>query len=117
MTGTDSFLPDEVPIPESKVGEEIYMLSLYIAGPSVLSRKAIVNTRRICEKYLPGRYRLEVVDLCQFPEAAAAEQIVAAPTLVKKSPAPLRRFVGDMSRSAVIIQGLGLFDDDGDFTF
>lgn len=96
----------------NKVEGEIYVLGLYIAGPSALSRRAIVNTRRICEEHLKGRYRLDVVDLCQNPAAAREQQLVAAPTLVKQSPLPMRKFVGDMSRTEVILQGLGLPGED-----
>lgn len=94
-------------------GSDIYVLRLFIAGPSPLSRRAIVNTRRICETHLPGRYTLEILDLCQNPELAGPHQIIGAPTLVKESPPPVRRFVGDMSRTVVILHGLGLTDASG----
>jgi len=87
-------------------GMETYILRLFIAGPSPLSRRAIVNTRRICEEHLAGRYELEILDLCQHPELAGPHQIIGAPTLVKELPLPSRRFVGDMSRTEVILRGL-----------
>ena len=99
---------------EASSGQGTHHLTLYIAGLSSRSRQAIVNTRRICEEYLPGRYELKIVDLCQDPHLAASEQIIAAPTLVKHSPEPVRRFVGDMSRTEVIVQRLGLADDGED---
>lgn len=101
----------EFPSPSADHAEngecDAFVLSLFIAGPSALSRRAIVNTRRICETHLVGKYELEIVDLCQNPEAAGREQIVAAPTLVKRSPLPVRKFVGDMSRTDVILHGIG----------
>jgi circadian clock protein KaiB len=85
-----------------------YVLRLYVTGSSPRSMRAIANTRRICEEYLSGRYDLELVDIAQHPEQAGSEQIIAAPTLIKASPSPLRRFIGDMSQTERILFGLGL---------
>ena len=85
-----------------------YVLRLYIAGPTPQSNRAIVNIRKICEEHLQGRYDLEVVDICQNPVLAKGEQIVAAPTLIKKLPLPLRRFIGDLSETERILVGLDL---------
>jgi circadian clock protein KaiB len=85
-----------------------FLLRLYITGPTVQSNRAIVNTRRICEEHLKDRYDLEVVDICKHPELASSDQIIAAPTLVKQQPLPVRRFVGDMSRTDRLLAGLGL---------
>lgn len=90
--------------------DEHFQLTLFVAGLSALSRRAIVNTRQICEQHLEGRYELEIVDLAKDPHLAISEQIIAAPTLLKRSPLPVRRFVGDMSRVSVILKGLGLPD-------
>jgi circadian clock protein KaiB len=81
---------------------------LYITGPTPQSTRAIVNTRKICERHLAGRYDLEIVDLSKQPHLAVEAQIIAAPTLLRKSPAPIRRFIGDMSRTGHILAGLGL---------
>jgi circadian clock protein KaiB len=67
-----------------------------------------VNIRRICEEHLRGRYDLEVVDISEHPTLAQGEQIIAAPTLIKKLPLPLRRFIGDMSQTERILLGLDL---------
>ena len=77
------------------------------------SMLAIANIRRICEQYLHGRYDLEVIDISQHPELAAGEQIIAVPTLIKKLPIPLRRFIGDLSQTQNIIRGLDLYEADG----
>lgn len=89
-----------------------YILRLYVAGPTAQSTRAIVNTRKICEEYFKGRYDLEVVDICKHPGLARSEQIVAAPTLVRQQPLPVRRFVGDMSKTERILAGLGLASPD-----
>jgi circadian clock protein KaiB len=88
-----------------------YVLRLYITGPTPQSTRAIVNIRKICEDHLPGRYDLEVIDICQNPELAKGEQIVASPTLIKKLPLPLRRFIGDLSQTERILVGLDLRKD------
>jgi circadian clock protein KaiB len=83
-----------------------YILRLYITGTTPHSTRAILNIRRICEEHLRGRYELEVVDLVQHPTLAKGEQIIAAPTLIKKLPLPLRRFIGDMANADRILLGL-----------
>lgn len=84
------------------------ILRLYVIGNTQQSNRAIVNTRRICEDHLSGRHHLEIVNLHDHPELAATDQIIAAPTLVKVAPPPLRRFIGDMSDTPKILAGLGL---------
>jgi len=85
-----------------------YVLRLYITGTTRLSSRAIVNIRRICEEHLQGRYELEIVDISEHQTLAEGEQIIAAPTLIKKLPLPLRRFIGDMSQTERILLGLDL---------
>lgn len=88
-----------------------YVFSLYIAGTTPHAARALVNIRKLCEKYLSGRYQLEVVDIAQYPERAKEAQIIAAPTLIKTLPLPLRRFIGDMSHTEKLLLGLDLSDD------
>ena len=85
-----------------------YLLRLYVTGSSPASSRAIANIKEICEEYLKGRYVLEVVDLYQQPTLAKGEQIIAAPTLIKKLPLPLRRIIGDMSNFEHVLIGLDL---------
>ena len=66
------------------------------------------NIKEICEEHLRGRYDLQVIDVYQHPTLAKGEQIIAAPTLIKKLPLPLRRFIGDMSDTEKILVGLDL---------
>ena len=89
-------------------GNEKYVLRLYITGITPKSTQAIQNIRKICEENLKGRYELEVIDIYQQPVLAKDEQIIAAPTLIKKLPLPLRRFIGDMSDKERILVGLDL---------
>ncbi len=85
-----------------------YELRLYVAGMTPKSTMAVANIKKICEDHLAGRYTLEVIDLYKRPSLADGEQIIAAPTLLKKLPLPLRRFIGDMSDTEKIVVGLDL---------
>jgi circadian clock protein KaiB len=89
-------------------GDKHYELRLYVAGMTPKSTLAVANIKKICEEHLKGRYTLEVIDIYKRPSLADGEQIIAAPTLLKKLPLPLRRFIGDMSDSEKIIVGLDL---------
>lgn len=89
-------------------GREKYLLRLYVTGATPRSALAIANIRRICEELLHGCYDLEVIDIYQQPVLARDEQIIAAPTLVKKLPEPLRRLVGDLSSRERVLLGLDL---------
>lgn len=87
---------------------ENYILKLYVTGMTPRSSQAIRSIKAICEEHLQGRYSLEVIDIYQQPVLARDEQIVATPTLVKKLPVPLRRFIGDLSNKERILYGLDL---------
>ena len=73
-----------------------YLLRLFVTGTSARSARAIVNVRRICEEHLQDGYELEVIDIALNPALARREQLVAAPTLIKQSPPPVRLFIGDI---------------------
>lgn len=92
----------------SKNNNEAYVLRLYITGMTPNSKKAVQNVKKICEEYLAGRYELEIIDIYQQPALAAGEQIIAAPTLIKKLPLPLKRLIGDMSNTEKVLSGLDL---------
>ena len=85
-----------------------YILRLYVTGSSTHSMRAVHNLKKICEEHLPD-YDLEVIDIYENPTAAREEQIIAAPTLVKKLPRPLRKFVGDLSNTQKILIGLDIY--------
>ena len=87
---------------------EVWELRLYIAGLTPKSVAAFANLKKLCEEHLPGRYKIEVIDLMQHPQLAAGDQIVAIPTVVRKLPKPLRRIVGDLSNTERALVGLQL---------
>jgi circadian clock protein KaiB len=72
-------------------------LVVYVTDGSPKGLQAIENLRRACEEHLAGRYQIEVVDVLKNPRRAAADQILAAPTVVRRFPAPIRKLVGDLS--------------------
>ena len=92
------------------------VLSLYITGASPNSARAIEAVTAICEQYLAGHYRLEVIDVYQQPEVAAEQQIIALPMLVRNSPEPERRLIGDMRNTEKVLRILGI-DPDNDSTW
>lgn len=90
----------------SGLHKDKYILRLFITGTTSKSVLALTNLKKICEEYLEGRYYLEVIDLYQNPGLAIDEQIIAAPTLIKKLPLPFRRIIGDMSDIEKVLVGL-----------
>jgi len=91
---------------EKEHEHEHYILRLFVAGLTPNSQRAIDNVQNICETYLLGRYELEIIDIYQQPIFAKEGQIVAAPTLVRELPLPLRKFIGDLSQTDKILAGL-----------
>ena len=87
---------------------ERYLLRLYITGMTSRSSRAVDNLRTICDEHLEGRYDLEVIDIYQQPALTKGEQIIAAPTLIKRFPLPMRRLIGDLSNRQRVLLGLDL---------
>lgn len=87
---------------------EYWNLRLYVAGQTPKSISAFSNLKRHCETHLPGRYKIEVIDLVENPQLAAGDQIIAVPTLVRKLPAPLKRVIGNLSDEQKFLVGLDL---------
>lgn len=85
-----------------------YELTLYVNGASDLSARAVANARQLLEANLSGQYRLAIVDVHEDPTALLSSRVVAAPTLVKRLPLPVRMLVGDLSRSERVLMALGL---------
>ena len=91
-----------------------YIFRLYVTGSSTRSLRAIYNLRKLCEEYLQGDYDLKVIDIYKDPDAARKEQIIAAPTLVKQLPQPLRRFIGDLSNTKKLLLALDISETPND---
>ncbi len=85
-----------------------WTLRLYVAGMTPRSLTAIRNLKDFCRRRLAGRVDLRVVDVYQQRGLAREARIVAAPTLIKVAPEPVRRFIGDLSRTDALAHALGL---------
>jgi circadian clock protein KaiB len=105
MDRVDEF---EEAIKRGAASDQRYVLRLYVTGSTPRSSKAIQNIRSLCETHLSGRYDLEVIDIHQQPVLARGQQIIAAPTLIKQLPRPLRKMVGDLSDTQRVLMGLDL---------
>lgn len=95
-------------------GPDTYVLRLYVTGMSPRSTAAVATVTDVCRALLAGRYDLEVVDLYQDPMRAREAQVIAVPTLVRESPPPLRRLIGDLADPDRIRRGLNLPPDETD---
>jgi len=93
---------------QTQAPEQGYNLRLYVAGQTPKSIAAISNLRRLCERYLAGRYSIDIIDLMREPELAQAHQIVAVPTLIREVPEPIRRILGDLSNTQRVLLGLDI---------
>lgn len=85
-----------------------YVFKLYIAGKTPHSQTAVTNLQHICQEYLGTAYELTVIDVLQHPQLAEEAKILATPTLVKESPAPIRWIIGDLSEKTAVLAALGL---------
>ncbi len=87
---------------------KLWELRLYVAGQTPNSVRAFANLKKICEEYLQGQYRIEIIDLLVNPQLAKGDQILAVPTLVRKLPEPVRKIIGDLSNTERVLVGLDL---------
>jgi circadian clock protein KaiB len=91
----------------------VIRFTLYVAGDSYRSQRAVANLRRLGEERLNGAYELSVVDVKQDPESAERERILTTPTLIKRSPGTPRRVTGDLTDFEQVIAALSLAPDAG----
>src|ERR1035437_8090556 len=94
--------------PRAKSEDQHYVLRLFVAGTTTNSLRAIQNVRLVCEEQLPGRHELEVIDIYQHTRQLAAGQVVVAPKLMRQSPLPVRRLIGDLTNRKRVMEGLGI---------
>jgi circadian clock protein KaiB len=85
-----------------------YELTLFVSGASDRSARAIASITELCDRHLPGRAQLSVVDVREDPAVASSHGVMAAPTLVKHRPPPVRSLVGDLSDFERVLRMLGL---------
>ncbi len=85
-----------------------YVLRLYISDKDLRSTRTVKNIQAICQEHLQGRYKLEIIDIYKRPSLLKSDNILAVPTLLRKSPGPLRRIIGDLSNTEKVLQSLNL---------
>lgn len=85
-----------------------YRFTLFIAGQSPRSTRAIENLEGLGKHDLEGDFELVVIDVVEDPAQAEEQQIMATPTVIKVSPAPVRRVTGDLSDREAVALALGL---------
>lgn len=93
---------------------EFWNLRLYVAGETAKSVSALSNLQAICEQHLKDKYRIEVVDLLKNPQLAGGDQVLAIPTLVRRLPPPLKKIIGDLSKTEHVLVGLDLQPSSGE---
>ncbi len=96
------------PRPAKRNRNDFWRLRLYIAGHTPNSIAAIANLKHICEDQLRGKYRIEVIDLLKKPQLAKGDQIIAIPTLVRRLPPPVKKIIGNLSKTESVVVGLDL---------
>ncbi len=86
--------------------EQTWLLRLYVAGSTPRCVAALTRLKEVCEAFFPGNHRIEVIDLLDHPELAERDEILAIPTLVRQSPLPIRKIIGDLSDIHNVLAGL-----------
>ena len=99
---------DHILTPQTAPDPSRFVLRLYIAGQTPKCMRAFANLKRICEQYLTDRYRIEMIDLLDDPALARGDQILAVPTLVRRTPEPVRKIIGDLSNTQRVLAGLSI---------
>ena len=93
---------------KSDPSKEIIHLRLYVAGQTPRSLAALANLKQVCQDHVPGKYKIEVIDLLLKPQLASGDQILAVPTLVRRLPQPIRKIIGDLSNKEKLLVGLNI---------
>lgn len=91
-----------------------YRFRLYLAGNTPNSAQAKANLGAMCRRYLPGRYKIEIVDVSKDPSRALIDSVYMTPSLIKLAPSPTRMVVGTLDRTDTLLRALGLSDPDTD---
>lgn len=89
-------------------GTSLFTFRLYLAGNTPNSAQAKANLGALCRSLLPGRYKIEIVDVLKHPTRALEEGIFMTPCLLKLGPSPVRMVVGTLARTESLLNALGL---------
>jgi circadian clock protein KaiB len=92
---------------DSAVTTAVVMV-LYITDSGPNSVRAVANLQAICKEHLKDNFRLEIIDVLQYPLRALADGIVVTPSLAKLSPLPVATVVGNLSDKNGVLRALGI---------
>jgi len=84
------------------------VMVLYIADGGPNSALAVSNLDAICKEHLTDNFRLEIVDVLEYPLRALADGILVTPSLTKVSPSPVTKVIGNLSDKGSVLHALGI---------
>jgi circadian clock protein KaiB len=94
-------------VPESEV-TTVVVLRLYIADNAPNSVRAVANLEAICNEHMKDRFKLEIIDVLEYPQRALADGVLVTPSLTKVSPSPAAKVVGNLSNRDSVLDALGI---------
>jgi circadian clock protein KaiB len=83
-----------------------FKFRLFVAGDAANSMEAVSNLQALCREHLPERHEIEVVDVLREPKRALEEGVLLTPMLVRVSPDPIRKIVGNLSHAKPLMKML-----------
>ncbi|OGA06676.1 MAG: hypothetical protein A2W68_06655 [Betaproteobacteria bacterium RIFCSPLOWO2_02_64_14] len=86
----------------------VVVMCLYIANSAPNSVRAIANLEAICKEHLKDNFKLEIIDVLEYPLRALADGIVVTPSLAKMSPSPAAKIIGNLSDKSSVLRALGI---------
>jgi circadian clock protein KaiB len=86
------------------------VMVLYIADSGPNSVRAIANLEAICKEHLQGNFRLEIIDVLQYPLRALADGVMVTPSLAKLFPLPAATVLGNLSDKSGVLRVLGIME-------
>jgi circadian clock protein KaiB len=93
---------------DSSTPSTVVVLVLYVTESGPNSVRAIANLEAICREHLKDNFRLEIIDVLEYPRRALADGIVVTPSLAKVSPLPTATVVGNLSDRGEVLRALGI---------
>lgn len=85
------------------------VLELFVAGNSLLAVRAQDTLEQTLARAMnPDEFELRIVDIVADPGRAVENRVKASPTLIRRSPLPEVRMIGDFSAASVVLSLLGL---------
>ncbi len=100
--------PNFAPLRDIRRGPP-WSLKLFVAGETPESARAIQNLKILVLEYLPAGTVVQIVDMIREPDAEGADEVLAVPLLLRKSPPPVRRVVGDLENIERVLRILDIF--------